>query len=273
MTRLQPAFRAAGVSSFTVNNVANPTNLTPGLPTRVTGDLLLIWTWSRSNTATVSAPAGWVVLAGFPLRSATASGGTVYVFARVSDGGDAAPTVTWTGLATTTSGDASGAVICSYSGVETLAGAANVLDGSAASSDQAGSTATVTIPSVTTSFDRSLRLGLALKLLESAGATWTIPSGWDNEEADLNTTTGTGHFVEIADDLLVAIGATGTATATPSVTTSSRALGVSLALKARNLHRGAVNFQDPGVFARAWRRARGGLLVPDLWVPDRPAMI
>jgi hypothetical protein len=31
---------------------------------------------------------------------------------------------------------------------------------------------------------------------------------------------------------------------------------------------GFVNFQDPGVFAKAWDRAKSGILVPRLWTPE-----
>lgn len=246
MTIVRPAFRALGTSSFTSNNVANPTSLTPGLPTRVRGDVLLCFTWSRSISATVSTPSGWTLLSGFPLASGTSSGGKVYVFARVVDGGESAPTVTWTGLTTGTSGDASGAVIASFSGLDTSRGLASIIDGSATSSDQSASTTTCTIPSITTLSGMSLRIAIALKLLESSGATWTPPSGF-TEFFDLNTTTGTGHWVEGAAAVVNAIGSTGTTTAAPSVTTSSRALGVSFSLRALRPARKMAASANPAV--------------------------
>lgn len=244
---LKPARNTAAAAVFTANNVANPTALSPTLPTRTRGDVLLCFAWSRSITATVSTPGGWSLLTGFPLRSATASGGSLYVFADIVDGSEAAPTITWTGLTTGTSGDASGAVIISYSGADVSQGAASVLDGSATSSDQAGSTTTVTVPSITTALQNSLRIAFVIKLLESSAATWTPPASFQ-EDLDVNTTTGTGHWLEISSFVVAATGATGTTTAAPSVTTSSRAFGVSFALKRAIPHRhSVVSFQDPGL--------------------------
>ena len=73
-------FKSISAVVASANNVANPTTLTPVLPTRATGDLLLAITSCRSITATVATPAGWAVWPGFPKRSATASGGSIYVF-------------------------------------------------------------------------------------------------------------------------------------------------------------------------------------------------
>jgi hypothetical protein len=225
-----PTFHAAGTVVFTANNVQNPTTLSPLRPTRSDGDLLLCFTWSRSITATVATPTGWTLLTGFPLRSATVSGGSLYVFAQVVDGTDTDPSVVWTGLTTgTTLGDSSGAVICSYTGCDVSQGAASVLDGTVTKSDQAASTTTVTIPSVTTTLRNSLAVGHALKILDSA-MTWTPPTGW-NEEVDTSTTSGTGHGAEISELRFAAAGATGAVTCAPSVTTASQALGCTLALK------------------------------------------
>lgn len=225
-----PTFHAAGTVVFTANNVQNPTTLSPLRPTRSQGDLLLCFAWSRSNTATVATPARWTLLTGFPLRSATTSGGSLYVFAQVVDGTDTDPSVVWSGLATgITTGDSSGAVICSYTGCDVSRGALAALDGTVTKSDQAGSTTTVTIPSVTTTLRNSLVVGHALKILDSA-MTWTPPAGW-NEEVDTSTTTGTGHGMEISEKVFAAVGASGAVTCAPSVTTSSQALGCALALK------------------------------------------
>jgi len=245
MSLIIPTFRAVDTAVFTSNNVANPTTLSPALPTRVRGDVLLCFAWSRSITATVATPAGWTLLTTFPLRSATASGGSLYVFAILVDGAETAPSIVWTGLTTGTSGDASGAAICSYSGVDVSRGIANIQAGTATSSDQAGSTTTVTIPAITL-VSQALWVGFALKLLESGAATFTPPTNF-TERLDYNTTTGTGHFGEISDRFLTAIGSSGSTTCAPSVTTSSRALGVSLALRRAQPPRSMTNFQNPGL--------------------------
>lgn len=222
-------FHAAGTVVFSSNSVANPLTLSPLRPTRSQGDLLLCLTWSRSIAATVGTPAGWALLAGFPLRSGTASGGSLYVFAQVVDGTDTDPSIVWTGLTTGTSGDSSGAVVCSYTGIDVSQGAGAALAGTATSSDQAGSTTAVTVPSVTTTRPYSFAVGFVLKILDSA-MTWTPPTGWA-EEVDSSTTSGTGHGLEVSGLRFAAVGATGAVTAAPSVTTSSRALGCALALK------------------------------------------
>jgi hypothetical protein len=224
-----PSFHAVGAVSASPNNVGTPVTLTPALPTRSTGDGLLCFAWSSSNTMTVTTPTNWTLLTGFPIASGTAVGGKVYVFGEAVDGAEAAPACVFASLTTGTTGTPASAVVASYSNVITSSGFP-ALDGTVTSSDQTGSTTTVTIPSITTTLPNSLVIGFALKLGELS-ATFTPPTGW-NEELDTFTTSGTGYQTEISDKVFAASGATGSVTAAPSVTTSSRALGVTLALQA-----------------------------------------
>lgn len=221
-----PAFRAAGAWVYTPNNVTNPSALgTITSPvSAINGDALLLICQSRSNTATVATPTGWNLLTGFPVRSGTALGGTIYVFARVHDGtGSDDPSVTWTGLTTGTTGDSSGAGIVAYSNARIT------LDATNATSDVSAATTTTTLTAVTTGHTNAMAIGIAIKLLESSGQTSTV-SGF-TERVDSSTTAGTGHVIEVSDKLVAAVGSSGTGTVTWSATTSARALTVTLALQ------------------------------------------
>lgn len=218
------AFRAAGTWSFTANNVATPFTTTPGAPTgKTVGDLLVLVCESRSITATVATPTGWTLVSGFPVRSTTASGGSIYVFTRIADGtATDTPSPVWTGLTTGTTGDSSGAGILCYSGGGTLA------DGSPTSSDLSAQTTTSVIPATTTAIANSVVIGIAMKILDS---TFTSTVATFTERADHSTTSGTGHGIEVSDKITTTPGSSGTATVTWSVTTSARALTVSFGLQ------------------------------------------
>lgn len=220
-----PAFRAAGTTVFAPNNIVTPTALALTAPAgRVAGDLLLLFTWCRSITATVATPSGYNLVSGFPKRSGTASGGSVYVFSRIADG-TAADSVTpsWASVTTGTSGDASGGAIIAWQN------ASAVLDGTVASSDLAAQTTTSVIPAFTTANANGLIVGFAMKQLELGSQTSTVATF--TERLDQQTTSGTGHVVEVSDKVQVAAGSSGTATVTWSGTTSARALTVSLGLQ------------------------------------------
>lgn len=220
------AFRAAGAWSFTPNNVATPATLTPGAPAgKAVGDALVLVCESRSITATVATPSGWTLLTGYPKRSATASGGTIYVFTRVADGtASDTPSPVWSGLTTGTTGDASGAGILAWSGCQIAT------DGTPAVSDLSAQTTTSVIPAETTGTAGSLVVGIALKLLESSAQTSTVATF--TERADNSTTSGTGHIIAVSDKIVSPAGSSGTATVTWSATTSARALTTSFGLLA-----------------------------------------
>jgi len=217
-------FRAAGTWVFNANNVATPSALSPVAPAgRVAGDLLVLITESRSNTATVATPTGWNPVTGSPKRSATASGGTVYMFTRKADGSSTdSPTVTWSGLTTGTSGDSCGAGILAYQDAK------ETVDGTMQVTDNGASTTTATVPAITTSVDNSLVIHFGMKILDTAG-TSTITNV--TERADASTTSGTGHRINVGDKTQVAAGSSGTSTITWSTTTSARALTVSIAFQ------------------------------------------
>ena len=221
-----PTFRAAGSWAFTANNVPASPSLAPGAPSGVAvGDLLILVSGSRSITATATTPTGWNLVTGFPKRSATASGGSVYVWTRTADGtATDTPTVNWSGCTSGTSGDSTGAGILAYQN------ATETLDGTVAASDLAAQTSTSTIPAFTTATDNSLVIGIAMKLLESSGQTSTVATF--TERADNSTTSGTGHIIEVCELIKSPAGSSGTAAVTWSATTSARALAVSLGLKA-----------------------------------------
>ena len=176
---LAVAFRAAGTWSFTSNNVATPATLTPGAPAGVqAGDLLVLVCESRSITATVATPTGWALVTGFPKRSATASGGTIYVFTRIADGtATDTPSPVWSGLTTGTSGDASGAGILAWSG------ASAVLDGTVQVSDLAAQTTSSVIPAFMTATN-----GSSGRSPESA-----LPNGQPHQSNAMLERVGDGH--------------------------------------------------------------------------------
>jgi hypothetical protein len=95
-----PSIISAGVSSFSASNVATPTSLTPTLPSILTtGDWIFCFTTSTSASATVATPSGWQSLC-----NVAGANGKAACFARVVDGTETAPTVTWSGLTTGTGG-------------------------------------------------------------------------------------------------------------------------------------------------------------------------
>lgn len=209
---------------FCADNVADPSTLAATAPAgRQVGDLLFCVTFCRSITATVSTPSGWNLVGSMPRRSGTASGGSVYIFSRTADGTSADNcSPSWSGVTTGTSGDSSGAVILAYSGLSGLTSQ------SSGNSDGA-STNTSTIPATTTIHNNALVIGVALKILESAGQTSTVTTF--TERYDGATTSGTGHIEEISDVALTgqnSAGSSGTATVTWSATTSARSLRFSI---------------------------------------------
>jgi hypothetical protein len=221
-----PAFRAAGTFVTGATNVPNPTNLAPVSPAGAqNGDLLILVTSCRSITATVATPSGWTPVTGFPKRSATASGGSLYVFTRVHDGtASDDPTVAWTGVTTGTSGDSSTAGILAYYNVTAT------LDGTVQASDLSAQTTTSVIPAFTAAHGNALVIGMGIKLLELTGQTSTVATF--TERADYQTVSGTGHVIEVSEHIQAGIGSSGTATITWSNTTSGRALTASLGLVA-----------------------------------------
>lgn len=214
-----PTFRAAGTWAFTSNNVSASSSLAPGAPAgKAVGDLLILISESRSITATAATPAGWTIVSGFPKRSATTSGGTIYMWTRIADGTSAdTPTVAWSSLTSGTSGDSTGAGILAYTGVTAT------LDGTITVTDLASQTSSSTITGLTTALINTLVLSVAVKIVESSGQTST--TSW-TERADNSTTSGTGHIVEVVELDTTTAGATGTHTVTWSGTTSARVLAV-----------------------------------------------
>lgn len=221
-----PSFRAAGTQVASANSVAASTNLTPTKNAgTVNGDLMVLVTNSRSRTASCTV-ANWNVVSGFPKRSGTASGGTIYAFTRIADGtaGDA-PTVAWTGLTTGTSGDSTTARILSYQN------ATETADGTPPAANDAASTTSITIPAHVTSVAQSLVIGIAMRVNDTAH---TFTTATFTERFDGHTTSGTGHGTTVSEKINATAGSSGTATVTPSNTTSSRTLAASFAVRAKS---------------------------------------
>lgn len=102
-----PSYISAGSVVDSSANVGNPTVLSPTLPgTRANGDWLWCFTESTAHTATVSISAGWATI-----YDVTATNAHFAAFACKVTGSEAAPTVTWSGLTTGSSGTPCIAVI------------------------------------------------------------------------------------------------------------------------------------------------------------------
>lgn len=222
-----PSFQADG---GTVEFAANNNNaITVTLPaTRPVGSVLYLFAWSRLITAAVTtAPSGYTLLSGFPKTSATASGGRMWVYARVVDGSETAPTIVING-ATGTTGDWQGACMLCYSGVDTSGGLDATLDGTVTVTDAAGTT-TCTYPAITTAQNNSMVVR-ALCRFRDAVDTFTPTGGW-NEREDFGSTTRTGGQFHLQDLVAASSGVQASVTVAPSNTTSSRYLAISMALK------------------------------------------
>lgn len=223
---VEPVWIANGSNAVSANSVANPTNLTPGIPSgMVAGDLMLCFTCCRSNTATVATPSGWELVTGYPVANGNASGGTHYVFARHWQSGDGAPTCAWSGVTTGTSGDSNSAIILGLRGAELY-----YCDATTATGSAGAITTTASIAAVTTGYDSSLVISFTCKINDTAH-TWTPTTGW-TEWLDNHTTNGTGHSKHIQGVIQAVAGSSGAQTIAPSTTTSSQALSTTLAIAA-----------------------------------------
>ncbi len=245
-----PEFVATGTQvTNSANNVTTPQTLAPTAPTRQIGDLLLCVTEARGIGNTCTTPSGWNIITGFPVTSATASGGRWYCFTRIatstSGAGDDA-SMSWASLATGTSGDSVAARIISFRYVT------ETLDGAFATTQDQASTNTFTINACSPSNTNSLWIGLGLRVNDTAH-TFTL-TAFDGEGADQHTAQGTGHGTIVGYKSLTASGSTGSSTVTPSATVSSRTLTTAFCLAARSMG-------NPLTIPEA---APGGL-----WTPDR----
>ena len=103
-----------------------------------------------------------------------------------------------------------------------------VIDGTIAKSDLSAQTSTSVIPAFTTGTNGSQVIGMVAKIgAESGSSTVTTFT----ERVDGVTSTGTGHVLEVSDKAQATAGSSGTATVTWSLTTSLRALAVTIAFK------------------------------------------
>lgn len=212
----EPTYSTVGTAVNTANSVVNPTTLAPSAPTRTGGELLILVTSSRSITATAATPSGWNLVSGYPVASATTSGGKIYIFTRYADNTSADnASFQWSGLTTGTSGDSCKAVILA------VAYTSQTLDGALATTQDQASTTSYTVNACSPSATNSFWIGVGIRIHDTSH-TNTITTL--SERHDSHTTTGTGHSTEIGTKSLTASGSTGTATITPSNTTSMRTL-------------------------------------------------
>lgn len=218
-----PAFRAAGAAVFSANSVANPTALSPVKnAATVNGDLMLLIAESRSETTIPATPNGWTRLIALPGNAV--KGGSIWVYSRIATGGaQDAPTISFSGLTTGTSGDSCGARIISWSGAQA------VQDGTVPAATDTAATTSWTVPAITTTKGNTLVVAISVKISDTS-QTATITNF--TERSDDTTSTGTGHATLVGDLVITPPGSSGTGTVTPSSTTSSRVLAVTLGIAA-----------------------------------------
>ena len=208
---------------------ANNNAITVTIPaSRPTGSVLLFIGFSRLITDTVAtAPSGYTLLN--TLTSGTASGGRIWIYAKHVVGGEASPTFASASAVTGTSGDIWGACIYCYSGVDVSGGIANILDGTPTTTDAAVTTP-CTYPALTIASATSYIVRTLVRFRDAVD-TFTETATWAERE-DAGTTTRLGGQHHLQDKQATASGSQATVTVTPSNTTSSRYLAVTMALKA-----------------------------------------
>jgi hypothetical protein len=228
----------------TANNVATPTTLAPTAPTaRRQGDLLVLVTNARGITNACATPTNWNLVTGFPVTSATASGGRIYVFTRIADGSTSDDaSFQWSSLTTGTTGDSATARILAFSG------ATQTRDAIAATPTDAAATTSFNIPTITTATNNALVIGIGMRVNDTAH-TFTVATY--TERSDDHTTSGTGHGTEVSSLVQGTAGAVAAAAITPSATVSSRVLAT------------AVAFQPTVDTIFGWNEAKSA----QLWTP------
>ena len=207
----------------------NNNAVTVPLPaTRPVGSVLLLAAYCRLISATVgTAPSGYTLLNTW--TSGTATGGRMWLYGRIVDGSETAPSFAVSNAVTGTSGDIWAAGIVCYSGVDTSGGITSILDGTPTVQDASGTT-TCTYPALTIAQANSMVMRMLCRFRDAAD-TFTPTATW-NERADLGSTTRLGGQFHMQDKLATASGAQASVTVAPSKTSGSRYLAVTLALKA-----------------------------------------
>lgn len=223
------AFESDGGTVFAAS--ASNAAITVPLPaTRTVGSVLFCFIFTRLITDVLgTAPTGYTLITGFPKSSATASGGRLWLYARIVDGSETAPTVACTSAATGNTGDLWGAILSCYSGVDTSGGIQNIFDNAPVLTDASGTT-TCTYAAITFAAADSMRVG-CLARFSDALDTFTPTASWSERE-DASSTTRTGAQVHWQDFLPGVSGAQGAVTVAPSTTTAARYVSLSFGLKA-----------------------------------------
>lgn len=218
-----PTLRAWGAATYSANNVANGNIATAAPAGKAVGDGLILIVASTSNAFTVTTPSGWTLVT--PARaSGTAVGGKIFVYTRTADGTAAdTPTVVVAGLTTGTTGTPAVTLIGAYQNLDVT------LDAISATVADTTATTTTTIPATTTTVDKSLVLGIALKM-QDAAQTSTVATF--TERVDSSTTNAIGFAIEVSDLVKTPAGSSGTAAVTWSSATSARTFALSIAIKA-----------------------------------------
>lgn len=220
--------RTMGTPVYTSTNVSASGSLSPTLPARSTGDLLLLFAWSESTSFAVTTPSGWTPLLALN-HGSSSTGGRVVVLGREVDGTETNPTVSYSGLTGGNSGTPAGVVIASYMDADLSNGVANVLDGSPTIQSNAASK-DIAMQAFTTGVGDSYIINIGVKPASGNAPNWTPPANW-TEILDTNTASGADMTSYIFTRSIGAAGSTATATATGANTATSANVSVMFALK------------------------------------------
>jgi hypothetical protein len=222
------AYESDGGTVFAAS--ANNGAVTVPLPaTRPVGSVLLFIGWCRLISATVgTAPSGYTLLSTH--TSATASGGRIWVYGRIVDGSEAAPTFAVSNAVTGNSGDLWGAAIYCYSDVDTSGGISGIFDATTTVQDASGTT-TCTYPAITTATSGAMLVRTLARFRDAADTFTPTASPAHTEREDLGSTVRTGGQAHLQDFATSTTGAQASVTVAPSNTTAARYLALSIALK------------------------------------------
>ncbi|HET9666957.1 MAG TPA: hypothetical protein VFP09_09385, partial [Desertimonas sp.] len=220
------AYQSDGGTVWAAANNNNAYTVT--LPaTRPVGSVLLLVAWCRLISAAAPTVTGYTLLSTF--TSGTASGGRIWVYGRIVDGTESAPSITPVGT-TGTSGDVFGTCMYCYSGVDVSGGmTTSIYDGTPTTTDASGTT-TCTYPALTIAAATSYVVRFLARFRDAVD-TFTFTATW-NEREDAGTTNRLGGQHHLQDKQATASGSQAAVTVAPSNTTAARYLAVTLALKA-----------------------------------------
>lgn len=226
------ALESVGTGDVSTGSISSPTNRTPGLPaTRPVDSSLICLTSCRTPAATATISAGWS-----EMFNVQGTNGKIYVFGRLVDGSEAAPTITWTGQATGNSGGTSLAQVACFSGVA-FSGSLPVFDVTGAVSNQAASTTAAAGGAAITTVTAEAAVITCSHRMDDAGTWATLAVSdtitWAKVAATLTSTGGADAAQEWQWGIRSAAGSVAAKTFALTGASSFASSGVMFALRPR----------------------------------------